>query len=127
MNPFNNAWSVSPFPGSFNSPSILGALPNPYPSGTTQVLTFQFTAFNPSIFNCTVVGPDTQVHYTIVTNDHMPGYTVIKDRRGASLTLIEWQLHPLIEIRGSLSKQPIHSWLALTPDKRCEIFAPRFR
>lgn len=78
---------------------------------------FFFTSYNPNIFNCTVVGPKAQPCYTIVTDDQMPGYTVVRDMEGKNVSLIEWQRQPYIEIRGMVSKQAIGTWLRLSPNK----------
>ncbi|KDR80189.1 hypothetical protein GALMADRAFT_62694 [Galerina marginata CBS 339.88] len=101
--------------GSHPPPSVFGALP--YPSDASAFTTFYFTSFNPNILNCTVVGPQAQVYYRIVTDNHMPGYTVLKNAEGKNVSLIEWQTHPMIEIRGLLTKQHVRTWLGLTSDK----------
>jgi len=105
------SWSGSP---------VYGALP--YPSEASNFTTFYFTSFNPNVLNCTIVGPQAQVSHRIVTDNHMPGYTVIKNAEGKNVSLIEWQAHPMIEIRGLLTKQHVKSWLGLTQDRRCAIF-----
>ncbi|KAF8888570.1 hypothetical protein BD779DRAFT_1662291 [Infundibulicybe gibba] len=64
----------------------------------------------PNLFNCTVVGPQSQTYFRIVTDDQMPGYTVFKDAKGRSVALIEWQTHPF---------QNIRNWLRLTLDQSC--------
>lgn len=110
----NNTWS-----GTAPAPSIYGALP--YPSDHGSFSTFFFTSFNPDLLNCTVVGSQAQVYYRIVTDNHMPGYTVIKNAEGKNVTLLEWQSHPMIEVRGLLTKQYVKTWLGLSPDRRLEI------
>ncbi|CAA7267291.1 unnamed protein product [Cyclocybe aegerita] len=105
----NNVWVG----GSGPAPSVFGALP--YPS--SSLLTFYFTSFNPTIFNCTVIGPKSEVYYRIVTDNQMPGYTVIKNAKNENVSLIEWQAHPFIEIRGVLAKQQVKTWLGLTGDR----------
>lgn len=75
---------------------------------------FFFTSYNPNIFNCTIVGPKAQPAYQIVTDNNMPGYTVLKNAQGQNVSLIEWQTHPAIEIRGMVSKQHIKNWLRLS-------------
>ncbi|KAF9446478.1 hypothetical protein P691DRAFT_733169 [Macrolepiota fuliginosa MF-IS2] len=102
-------WNSSP------PPSVFGALP--YPSAPSNTVTYYFTSFRPNIFNCSVVGPQNQVYYQIVTDNTMPGYTVIKNMEGKNISLIEWQAHPFVEIRGTLAKQNVMNWLRLSPDQ----------
>ncbi|KAK0452353.1 hypothetical protein EV421DRAFT_1768465 [Armillaria borealis] len=47
----------------------------------------------------------------------MPTYTVLKDAKGRSTALVEWQSHPLVELRGVISKQKAGDWLRLSQDK----------
>ncbi|KAF9010118.1 hypothetical protein BDQ17DRAFT_1235143 [Cyathus striatus] len=108
--PSQNVWSDGVPP-----PSVFGALP--YPSVPSNLLTFYFTSFNPDLLNCAVVGPQGQPYYRVVTDNHMPGYTVIKNAEGKSISLIEWQSHPFIEIRGTLAKQNVRNWLRLSHDR----------
>ncbi|KAF8650896.1 hypothetical protein AX16_005043 [Volvariella volvacea WC 439] len=114
MNPFAG-WNQ----GSAGSqaPSIFGALPYPTAPSAPNLLTFQFLSFRPDITNCTVVGPQNQVYYQIVTEPHNPGYTVVKDSKGKNLSLVEWQSHPLVEIRGVMQKEPVKNWLKLSNTK----------
>ncbi len=98
-------------------PSIFGALP--YPASPSNTVTYYFTSFKPNIFNCSVVGPQNQVYYQIVTDNSMPGYTVVKNAEGKNISLVEWQAHPFVEIRGTLAKQNVMNWLRLSPDQRC--------
>ena len=96
-------------------PSVYGALP--YPSDPSTMTSFFFTSYNPNIFNCTVVGPKAQPYYNIVTDNQMPGYTVVKNMEGKNVSLVEWQQHPSIEIRGMVSKQQVSNWLQLSPNR----------
>ena len=111
-NPFE-AWGQ----GSSSStvPPAFGALP--YPSDPSNVISFFFTSYSPNIFNCTVVGPKAQPYYTIVTDNQMPGYTVLKNMEGKNVSLVEWQQHPSVEIRGMVSKQTVGNWLRLSPNR----------
>ena len=65
-----------------------------------------------------VVGSQQQPLFYFVTDQHMPGYTVLKDGEGRNVALIEWQNKPLVEIRGILSKQRAKDWLRLSSDGR---------
>jgi hypothetical protein len=103
-------WGTSP------APSVFGALP--YPSAPSNTVTYYFTSFKPNILNCSVLGPQNQVYYQIVTDNSMPGYTVIKNAEGKNTSLIEWQAHPFVEIRGTLVKQNVMNWLRLSQDQR---------
>ncbi|KAF8155943.1 hypothetical protein B0H34DRAFT_660076 [Crassisporium funariophilum] len=108
----HHAWN-----GGAPAPSVFGALPYPTAPSDSNLVTFYFTSFSPTIFNCTVIGPQAQVYYRVVTDNYMPGYTVIKNAEGKNISLIEWQTHPLIEVRDLLAKQHIRTWLGLTKDK----------
>ncbi|KAH6917918.1 hypothetical protein BKA70DRAFT_1175220 [Coprinopsis sp. MPI-PUGE-AT-0042] len=108
-NPFGS-WTD----GKSNSASVFGALPYPTEANLVQ---FFFTNYNPNIFNASVYGPNAQLYYRVVTDNQMPGYTVIKDAQGQNLTLIEWQQHPFVEVRGSLSKRSVAQWLPLSPNQ----------
>ncbi|KAJ7926944.1 hypothetical protein B0H13DRAFT_2229323 [Mycena leptocephala] len=85
-------------------PSIYGALPFPTQAPAPTLLSFSFTSFNPTILNSTVTGPQSRVYFRITT-DTPPS---------ASPSVIEWLEHPVVEIRGILSKRHTSSWLALS-------------
>ncbi|KAG6810776.1 hypothetical protein H0H92_010404, partial [Tricholoma furcatifolium] len=107
----------SPWPQT-PEPSILGALPYPTVSYGSTLVTYKITNFAPHVLNSSVIGPDGRVCFAICTDEQMPGYTAIKNAQGNPIALIEWKSSPVIEIRGLLSKQPVHSWLSLSPDRR---------
>jgi hypothetical protein len=115
FNPFSG-WAESKKPNGSAPPSIFGALP--YPSTPSKSLKLSFTSFSPSITNCTVVGTRGQVFYHVETDPHNPGYTLLKNASGKNVALVEWQSHPFVEIRGSLSKQHVADWLKLSQDRR---------
>ncbi|KAG7094979.1 hypothetical protein E1B28_005776 [Marasmius oreades] len=117
MNRFTN---TNPFAGWYNgqsSPSIYGALPYATPPPAANLVTFYLTSFNPDLFNCTVIGPSQRPTHYIVTDPQQPGYTIVRDAKGKSLALVEWQAHPLVEVRGVMSKQYVKDWISLSPDK----------
>lgn len=58
------------------------------------------------------------MYYQVVTDSSMPGYTVIKNAEGTKISLIEWQAHPFVEIRGMLAKQNVMNWLRISSDHR---------
>ncbi|ESK92448.1 hypothetical protein Moror_4485 [Moniliophthora roreri MCA 2997] len=115
MNPFSNPFSG--WGNGQNAPSVFGALPYATPPPPNMV-TFYLTSFNPDVSNCTVIGPSQTPSFYIVTDPQQPGYTILRDVQGKSIALIEWQAHPLVEIRGVMSKQYVRDWLKLSSDKR---------
>ncbi|KAF9460041.1 hypothetical protein BDZ94DRAFT_1170561 [Collybia nuda] len=105
------AWGESVPP-----PSIFGALPTPSMSPSPNMAVFHATSFSPTIFNSTVVGPQGQVYFHIVTDNELSGYTVFKDAQNKSVALIEWKTPPTVELRGVMSGSA-RSWLKLSPDR----------
>lgn len=102
------------------SPSIVGALPytsTSYPLPPSDLVAFTFTSLNPTILNCTVLGPNNRHYFSISTDASMAGYTLFKDTDSRSIALIEWQNKPLVEARGLLQKQNISNWLRLASDR----------
>ncbi|KAJ6517488.1 hypothetical protein C8R47DRAFT_1255101 [Mycena vitilis] len=97
-------------------PSVHGALPFSADPSASESVIFHFTAFKPSILNCTVAGKNTFPYFKITTDPSMPGYTAVKSAEGHSVALIEWKERPLSEIRNVLSKQPVADWLLLSDD-----------
>lgn len=99
-------------------PSVHGALPFAADPSASNLVTFSFTAFNPTILNCTVIGKNTYPYFKVTTDASMSGYTAVKNPDGKTIALIEWKDHPLAEIRNVFSKQRVSEWLALSPDGR---------
>lgn len=118
----NGGWT----PNSGPAPSVMGALPYPsapsYPIAPNNVISFTFTSLNPTILNCTVLGPQNRPYFLIVTDASMPGYTLLKDVETKNVALVEWQHSPLVEARGILQKQRITDWLKLSSDRRSAQF-----
>ncbi|KAJ8081794.1 hypothetical protein AAF712_010328 [Marasmius tenuissimus] len=113
--------NTHPFAGWGNgasSSSVYGALPYATPPPAANLVTYYLTSFNPDLLNCTVIGPSQRPSHFIITDPQQPGYTIVKDSGGKSVALVEWQTHPLVEIRGVMSKQRVRDWLSLTSDKR---------
>ncbi|KAJ7617037.1 hypothetical protein FB45DRAFT_872526 [Roridomyces roridus] len=97
--------------------SVHGALPFAADTCTSNLVTFRFTAFNPSILNCTVIGANTMASYRITTDTTMAGYTTVKNQAGRTIALIEWRRDkPLVEIRNTVSKQAVANWLVPSCD-----------
>ncbi|KAL0070615.1 hypothetical protein AAF712_002456 [Marasmius tenuissimus] len=126
-NPFS-AWyenSSQAAQGSSRSeppPSIYGALPVGSSNATnSSTLTFTFTAFNPSILNCTVVGPNNVPYFYVITDPSMPSYTMFKTPDGKSFGLAEWGRTPKVEVRGIVAKQATSQFLRLSSDQRFRV------
>ncbi|KAL0579255.1 hypothetical protein V5O48_002759 [Marasmius crinis-equi] len=112
---------TNPFAGWNNgsaSSSVYGALPYATPPPVANLVTYYLTSFNPDLLNCTVIGPSQRPSHFVITDPQQPGYTLLKDGKGKSIALVEWQAHPMVEIRGVMSKQHVRDWLGLSSDKR---------
>ncbi|THV04750.1 hypothetical protein K435DRAFT_648774 [Dendrothele bispora CBS 962.96] len=104
--------------------SVYGALPSANPEKSTSnsnSLALNFTSMNPNILNCTVVGPNNQPYYYVVTDSSLPGYTVFKSNDNKSVALVEWKRQCQIEIRDIVCKQPASSFLSLSPDRQYRV------
>ncbi|KAJ7450169.1 hypothetical protein FB451DRAFT_1342936 [Mycena latifolia] len=97
-------------------PSVHGALPFAADPSASNLVTFYFTDFNPSILNSTVIGRNTFPYFKITTDSSLPGYSAVKNPDGKVIALIEWKDRPLVEIRDVFSKRRVADWLALSPD-----------
>ncbi|KAJ7136361.1 hypothetical protein C8R43DRAFT_893992 [Mycena crocata] len=98
-------------------PSVHGALPFAADPSASNLI-FYFTALNPTMLNCSVVGRNTYPYFKITTDASMPGYTAVKNTEGKTIALIEWKERPLVEIRNVFSKQRVSKWLTLSSDAR---------
>ncbi|KAJ7687970.1 hypothetical protein B0H17DRAFT_938936 [Mycena rosella] len=96
-------------------PSIHGALPFAADPSHSNLI-FYFTAFKPTILNCTVIGRNTYPYFKITTDASLPGYSAVKNSDAKVIALIEWKDRPLVEIRDLFSKQRVSDWLTLSPD-----------
>ncbi|KAL0565857.1 hypothetical protein V5O48_016159 [Marasmius crinis-equi] len=125
MNPYGQAgWTSSG--GSSSSypslaPSVYGALPFSGSSSSSSndfLLTFHF-AFNPTITNCTVTGPNSRTYFRITDNAPSPGFTLFQNSEGKSVAIIEWRRSPghVVEIRDIVQKQLVSTWLAISRDQ----------
>ncbi|KAJ6500218.1 hypothetical protein C8R47DRAFT_1068436 [Mycena vitilis] len=99
-------------------PSIFGALPYPTQNQPSMFISFRFTSFSPTILNSTVVGPQAKTYFRINTDVPTPGFTVITNAANQPMVIIEWLKHPVVEIRGIVSKQLTSEWLVLSEEKR---------
>ncbi|KAG7449685.1 uncharacterized protein BT62DRAFT_1073117 [Guyanagaster necrorhizus] len=119
-----NVWGTLPSGSSSEiPPSIYGALPwDGSSSNAPSLYAFYFTTLNPSIIDCTVIGPNNEPQFYVTTNSTMPGYTVLKAADGRSLGLIEWKnSSSQVEIRGAVPKQATNDFLRLSHDHRYRI------
>jgi hypothetical protein len=88
----------------------------PIPPGGHR-LRFYISSFNPSdVLNSTIIGPKQQPVMHVITDPQMPGYTIFKNARGESIALIEWQIHPMVEVHGA-TKRRVKDWMKLSADK----------
>ncbi|KAF8548963.1 hypothetical protein OG21DRAFT_1448472 [Imleria badia] len=106
-----------------NAPSIFGALP--YPGSASSVdpplhtlSTLRFTSLNPSILDCSVVGPNNETYYRIATGFSGQAISVIKNAGGHNIALVEWRSHPTLEAQAIGAKQHVAQWLPLSSDRR---------
>ncbi|KAH7880128.1 uncharacterized protein C8R40DRAFT_1166323 [Lentinula edodes] len=106
-------------------PSIYGALPFSSPSDTSSFMTFTFIGFNPSIANCTILGPNNSPQFRVVTDSAMPGYTILKTMDGKNSALIEWREPVKVEVRGMVFKQRASEFLRISPNQRYRIMIIR--
>ncbi|KAJ3812081.1 hypothetical protein F5876DRAFT_38242 [Lentinula aff. lateritia] len=106
-------------------PSIYGALPFSSPSDTSSSMTFTFIGLNPSIANCTILGPNNSPQFRVVTDFAMPGYTILKTMEGKNSALIEWREPVKVEVRGMISKQRASEFLRVSSNKRYRIMLIR--
>jgi hypothetical protein len=121
-NPYAQGWLYGGNGGgnSAQSPiSIFGALPAPFPT-TSSLVAFHFTSFNPTILNCTILGPNSRPYFH-VTTDSSFAYTVLKNNEGRTLAAISWQTQPIVEVPGTTPKQAARQFLRLSPDQRYTI------
>ncbi|KAJ7698251.1 hypothetical protein B0H17DRAFT_927537 [Mycena rosella] len=116
LNPYST-WSNSngsrAAPG---APVLHGVLPFAGPASASNLVSFYFTAFNPTILNSTVIGRNTHPYYKVTTDASLPGYSAVKNPDGKVIALVEWKDRPLVEVRNVFSKRRVSDWLALAPD-----------
>jgi hypothetical protein len=117
-----NPWPWNQSTSTDGSPaSIFGALPASFQLGApnlgvADLVSFHFTSFNPSILNCTVMGPRSIVYYKVVT-ERGSSTTVLRNNQGTDVAALEWRRQPYIEMQGSVPRQKISEWLPLSSNK----------
>lgn len=132
MNPYTaGGWSRNGGRGAQNPwgdgdaapPSVFGALPSlPLSSIQSSMapesVSFQFTNFQSTILNCTVIGPQNRTVYRIVTAQSTPSCTIWKDNESRNIAMVQWQPTATLEIQGVTPRQRVREWLRLSSDRQ---------
>ncbi|KAJ6614596.1 hypothetical protein B0H10DRAFT_1803113 [Mycena sp. CBHHK59/15] len=132
MNPYaQGGWSNSFNHNAVNNPSsgaspLYGVLPY-VTSPTLTFLTFNFSSLDGTILDSEIVGPHSRTYFRVSTDSTTSGFSVIQNAKQESVALIEWKTHPVIEIRGIVSKRTSAQWLPLSPDKTYRMMSARGR
>ena len=115
MNNNTGHWDPSNPP----APSVYGALPFSPPSQPASILTFRFVSLNPNILNCTILGPQSQPYFRVVTDmNNLHGdkaFTFVENSNGKITSVVHWS-RLSIEVTDIVPKQRLREWLALSPD-----------
>lgn len=107
-----NPYSINGGPRAKSALSpTFGALP-PLLNKPTSVVEFEFTHFNPDIFNCMIVGPQQRKFFEVKTSNS----TTVISKPGETFALIKWAQHPTVEAKGVLSLQRTGDFLKLSSD-----------
>lgn len=110
-----NPQSINGATNTNTQPSILGALPYPFPTTGSQHLVFHFTYSTTTILNCSVYGPASKRYIEVTTDlNQRPHVTVLRKYDGNILGAIEWQQKPVVEVTGVLPRQYASQWLPLS-------------
>ncbi|KAF9049499.1 hypothetical protein BDZ89DRAFT_1154387 [Hymenopellis radicata] len=118
----NGPWSpTSPPP-----PSIFGALPFSSEPKPETILQFVFT-FESTILDSTVVGPRNRTYFHIANGQPREGTTLFRDAEGRNFAVIDWQQHPVVELRDLLERQAVSSWMPLSSDRTQRAMTARGR
>ncbi|KAJ6511635.1 hypothetical protein DFH09DRAFT_941973 [Mycena vulgaris] len=118
FNPYSQGWQNTGGAASSNGrPSIFGALPFTSPDTLPTFFSFRFTSFNPTILNCTIIGPQSRPYFRIVTDAPIPGVSTFQNSNGQNVALVQWHRHPEVEIRNIVSRQRTSEMLSLSPDQ----------
>ncbi len=91
-----------------------GALPSSTSGTPPSTLTFYFTEFNPDLLNCVVVGPQSKVYYKVIPGP--PGLTYVQKPDNSSILCIEWQQHPMVEVRDIVPREAVGQWMLPAAD-----------
>ncbi|KAI0031351.1 hypothetical protein K488DRAFT_52245 [Vararia minispora EC-137] len=114
FNPLVQGWG-----GGGSSTSMLGALPNwtPQSSMPREALVFHITHYRPTILNSTVLDPNGQPQFRIVTDHGSTRSTIWLDAHRRTVALVDWDVRPVVEIPGLLARTPIKHWLCVSSDR----------
>jgi hypothetical protein len=115
FNPYSQNWHGQG--SSSGGPSIYGALPFTSPDTLPTFFSFRFTSFNPTVLNCTVIGPKSRPYFRITTDTPMPGVSVFQNSNGQNIALVQWHRHPEVELRNTVERQRVSEMLSLSPDQ----------
>ncbi|KAJ3880443.1 hypothetical protein F5051DRAFT_160205 [Lentinula edodes] len=118
LNPYAQAGWGGSSGGNGPAPSIFGALPFSSQSTGPSTHKFQFTAFNPDILDCTVLGPSSNTYFRVLNNTPSQNFTLFQNREGKSIAVLEWRGSSgvVVEVRDIIRKQFVASWLQLSTD-----------
>ncbi|KAF9463453.1 hypothetical protein BDZ94DRAFT_1192832 [Collybia nuda] len=89
-------------------------------------VTFTFN-YNSSILNSVVVGPQARKFFQVMTDPADPRFTIFQDVETNAAAYIEWQAHPVVEIRGIIASQRVSQWLALAANQTSRTMAVKGR
>ncbi|KAJ7331358.1 hypothetical protein DFH08DRAFT_708274 [Mycena albidolilacea] len=107
----------NPYSQSWQGQSIYGALPYSSPDALPTFFSFRFTSLNPTVLNCTVIGPKSRPYFRITTDTPMPGVSVFQNSNGQNIALVQWHRHPEVELRNIVARQRVSGMLSLSPDQ----------
>ena len=117
--PMAQQWPWSHVPQLLPPTSLYCALPLTPPPPEIQpalsLFSIHFTAFDPTILNCIVVGPRWKVYYrtsTTIQPQTLHLTTQLKDDEGNVAATIDWSESPRVAIRGHTRGVGTSEWLA---------------
>jgi hypothetical protein len=116
--PPNTPTPLASFPSTMFSafPAALGSNMSAPSLAGVELVSCTFCAFNPTISNCTVLGPRDVVHYHVKTNPGERSSTLLLDLQGSAIAEIQWSEEPVVTIRRTMWK--VADWLVLSSDQR---------
>lgn len=124
-NPYAQAWLGGSNSGQAAPPSIFGALPFAAPSEQSPLLAFQFTALNPDILNCIVLGPNARHCFSISTSAPtfgQPAMTAIRNDKNEVVAKVEWHQRPVVEVKDMVPRCLASQFLPLSQDLSYVLF-----
>lgn len=94
--------------------SLQQQLLNVKPMPSLVIFNFTFTS---SILNSVVVGPQARKYFQVMTDPADPRYTIFQNVDCNVAAFVEWQSHPIVDVRGIVESQQVSQWLSLSADK----------